>query len=364
MERYLKHRQEYLDEYDRETVRQCREHEVLFKKAPAEANPELPNRALRLLSDVAIYFALLQTTVERYEHREKTVNDWMRRDAEFDQLLETAKAPERIRCLTCGNLAQPSLKTIDLAEDRPRVLFVYDCPKLCKPRRAFFHDGREFRPRRKPCPRCGADLVLTRDASAKEKIIVVESCSKCGYAVTDEIAASLEQQTPDPNFASDRARFCLTKEQYDEKSREMWHHERMSDSTKEQVQEERRRKNSEAISTIKKLTITELEKLLGSIAENAGYAKFQLGAPRIARDLSVPFTVQDSKPDRIEHRSTKELKKLLESALAESNWRLMSAGITYRLGVLSGDLRAYEKDEDLLELVRLKRKKETVNVRP
>jgi hypothetical protein len=42
----------------------------------------------------------------------------------------------------------------------------------------------------------------------------------------------------------------------------------------------------------------------------------------------------------------------LELNLAGTNWRLMSEGVTDRLGYLQGRLKAYETEEDLLELVK------------
>ena len=50
--------------------------------------------------------------------------------------------------------------------------------------------------------------------------------------------------------------------------------------------------------------------------------------------------------------SQKVLSKAVEKALLNTNWRLMSEGISYRLGYLNGRLRAYEREEDLLNLVK------------
>ena len=55
--------------------------------------------------------------------------------------------------------------------------------------------------------------------------------------------------------------------------------------------------------------------------------------------------------DQGEYDSRKKLSKLIKTALAETSWRLMSEGISYRLGVLTGRIRVYEGEEDLLKLV-------------
>lgn len=66
------------------------------------------------------------------------------------------------------------------------------------------------------------------------------------------------------------------------------------------------------------------------------------------------FTVYEKKADREEYDSKKTLEKLIKEALADTNWRLMSDSVSYRLGMLEGRLRAYEREEDLLKLVEKK----------
>ncbi|HET7320221.1 MAG TPA: hypothetical protein VFI84_01380, partial [Candidatus Saccharimonadales bacterium] len=57
-----------------------------------------------------------------------------------------------------------------------------------------------------------------------------------------------------------------------------------------------------------------------------------------------------------DYTSRYTLKKTIQKALTDTNWRLMSDGISYRLGYLNGRLRAYEKEEDLVELVKRDKK--------
>jgi hypothetical protein len=67
--------------------------------------------------------------------------------------------------------------------------------------------------------------------------------------------------------------------------------------------------------------------------------------------MAIPFSCLDNKPERESHDSRMELKKLITTTLADTNWQLMSDGVHYRLGYLSGRIRAYESDEDLRKLV-------------
>ena len=71
----------------------------------------------------------------------------------------------------------------------------------------------------------------------------------------------------------------------------------------------------------------------------------------VGRDVDVGFSCLDSKPERNDNDSRKTLKKLVDSALSDTNWRLMSDGISYRLGYLNGRVKAYESEEAMKELV-------------
>jgi hypothetical protein len=53
----------------------------------------------------------------------------------------------------------------------------------------------------------------------------------------------------------------------------------------------------------------------------------------------------------VEYDSKTQLKKLINGALEETNWRLMSDGISYRVGYLNGKLRCYENDDDMRDML-------------
>jgi hypothetical protein len=71
------------------------------------------------------------------------------------------------------------------------------------------------------------------------------------------------------------------------------------------------------------------------------------------KDVFLPFIVYDKQASRKDRESETKFKKLLNRALGDTNWRLMSDGVSYRLGMLSGRLRGYEREEDLLKIVRI-----------
>jgi hypothetical protein len=106
----------------------------------------------------------------------------------------------------------------------------------------------------------------------------------------------------------------------------------------------------DAVKEIKKPKIAELIPLLSEPLEKEGYIEFHLDKPEMGRDVYVGFSCLDSKSDRKDYDSRKTLKKLVDSALEDTNWRLMSEGISYRLGYLNGRVKAYESEEGLKKL--------------
>jgi len=91
--------------------------------------------------------------------------------------------------------------------------------------------------------------------------------------------------------------------------------------------------------------------------KKSGIRKLMLEKPEIEKYVVVPFTVQDADSSRKDNDSVRRLQRVLRKTLMGSNWRLMSEGVTYRLGYLSGRLKGYEREEDLVELVRKEKRK-------
>ena len=108
---------------------------------------------------------------------------------------------------------------------------------------------------------------------------------------------------------------------------------------------------------MKKLKIIQLSELLTPTITKAQYNDFKFGQPQVGREVSLDFSCLDAKDDREEYQSKKELQKLIEEVLIDTNWRLMSEGTSYRLGYLTGRLRAYESEDDLKKLVEQRMKK-------
>lgn len=354
--KYLKPYQHYADLYDRLTVEDCRRLE--------EGAKPFPNKKLKTKAQVekagAIRMAdmlLMKTlTGERYAQKKSTIDKWMSHDEKKDRIYAAAQAPGNITCLTCGRLMFVESKHMwGTADNEDKVLFFYDCPLKHVPRRAFYHDGEEWKADPHPCPKCATELERKTVKESTKGVVFIDHCSGCGYTHKDKLSLTTKKEKIDPHFARDRARFCLSDkdgEEYIDFKYKM----KGAIELMEQIQKREDNKDElEKVAKLKKLKIVEVEQLLVPILEKESYIKLQFQSPEMKRDIILPFTVHDAK-DRSERVSEADLKKVLKESLEETNWRLMSDGVNYRLGMLSGRLRAFEREDDLLELVKEKKK--------
>lgn len=356
---YLKPKQHYSDRYDRHTVEKCRwwEHhlpnlEELREKAK-EKGEEIDEKELIRATNAYTNLHFFFLTGDRYINKEKTIREWMQRDEESDRFFESVREPENINCLTCGRLMFVSSKHNQqgFQDEKDKVLFFFDCPLEHMPRRAFYDNGEEFRREKPTCPKCHTEVV-EEDKSTDDKWVTITTCPNCDYTETSEIERTIEKE--DPHFERDRARFCLDEKRGQEFIKGKENIEGLARFMDEIKEKEKNKDKYDAVAKLNKLKILELEELLVPIVEKVEYTRFQLKNPEIGKDVIVPFTVYEKKADRGEYDSKKTLERLIKTALADTNWRLMSDGVSYRLGMLEGRLRAYEREEDLLKLVEKK----------
>jgi len=243
-EKNLKPEIYYRDLYDRHTVDQCRRTEKMLKEKDVSKSPEaekFSKEDVDRMKRMVEYFTLHMEIGERYLNKEKTIREWMDADRAKDELFESAQAPEGIRCLSCRNIMKPNFKDLWSEYEKPdRVLFMYDCPNNCMPRRAFFDNGEEWRVKQNLCPNCNIKLD-EKVIKGENKLTTNYLCSKCGYADTKEMDFTHKEEPFDEKFAADRDRFCLTDEEGKKFSDEKWHLEQMARLGKEFEEEQKAR---------------------------------------------------------------------------------------------------------------------------
>lgn len=238
---YLKTKQYYVDLYDKHTVEKCRRIEGYKDEQPPKAKG-ITKKEAQAASDWAHDLMLTFEKGERWASRDKTINEWMERDRQRDEFLESANPPEDMRCLTCRNqLKVDSRQLWHGDEDKEdRVLFMYECPNQCLPRRAFFNDGEEWRSKPHICIKCSAP-TKSEVTDNKIKMVTKYTCSNCKHIEVDEYVWSKKEDEYDENFATDRDRFCLTEEEGRKFQEMKWNMERMGTLGKEIEEKEKAR---------------------------------------------------------------------------------------------------------------------------
>jgi DNA-directed RNA polymerase subunit RPC12/RpoP len=214
--------------------------------------------------------------------------------------------------------------------------------------------------------------------SRKGKIITTHyKCKHCDYSKKDifDLAKSDEEhkiwqeeqrQKDEENkklLEKYRAEYCLD----DKEGREHIELLEAMEVAHEVYEEEKQKYDDKAYQVavnLKILNVLQLEELLSDKLKKEKYVKLTLDKPDMGRFVTIPFSVLDSNSTRNPNISEATLKKLLKDTLEDTNWRLMSNGIHYRLGYLSGTLKAYEQEEDLLELSGAKKEVKPPKVDP
>lgn len=359
---YLENQQHYEDRYDDSTVEICRRGESVVNQTFWKMQKKLPANELKqhrsgwYLQYSIFYFSMVELPAAmRVAEREETIAKWMKQDQEKDQRLADAHIAGGTYCRSCGK----DMRVIDKhymrrdGRSEDDILLMFEC-NACNKRKAFWQDGTEWEGAQIKCDKC--DGIMKSVHKTKGKVITTSmTCTKCGHIETDVMDFSKdpvkEEEPVDPYYELDRKRFIFDSDMLFKLQQKAQHLERMRKLEAGAVERSEHTDVYDAIKEIKKLKIAQLSELLAPILAKKKYTEFKLGEPQLGREVTLDFNCLDAEADREEYKSEKGLKKLIEKTLADTNWRLMSDGVSYRLGYLSGRLKAYESEEDLKKLV-------------
>lgn len=360
---HLKERKYYEDLYDKFTIEAARRGMVHYDKFYAEFESKLPKDEKidrpgnAFLINVYYMETVGNELLDRYDKRDSTIIEWITRDEAKDERISDARLSEEPYCHHCGKqglrITDKSLmhrsKTYKIG-DPEEVLFMLRCPH-CDKYSAFWEDGTAWKVKPTVCPKCSSE-VAHKTTNAKTALIITYTCPSCGHSFKDKMDLTNKEEKPDPDFDKDRIHYCLVDKEFRDRLYAIKDgFERMAELGKKFKEREDNKHVYDAIKEMKKPKIAELSTILTPALEKAGYIEFGLDKPEMGRDVIVGFNCLDSKSYRNDYDSEKTLKKTVEKALEDTNWRLMSDGIHYRLGYLNGRLRAYERDEDMKNLV-------------
>lgn len=341
---YLKDKQYYIDRYDEVTIESSRRFEKnVLRNGSLDKHGKV---FVDAFSELIMYYH----TGADYMNKESTIKKWMEKDRECDRVYESVQEPENIRC-RCGRTMHSTFKTLH-GDDR--ALFFFDCPNKCLPRRAVFDNGEEWISKKDLCPECNIELK-SKSIIGGEKIKTVSSCNSCDYTDTDILDLTPKEKEIDPDYEKDCARYCLSDEEGFKFADHARNLEAVAEIAKENEEKEAKKDLYDKVEEMKKLGIPQIKEFFIRSLYDTNYINSLFEKPDISNIVSIVFSVEDpSNTD--EYDSKQKLKKLIKSSLESTNWRLMSDGISYRLGLLTGRIRAYENDKDLVKLIEKSKK--------
>lgn len=366
--KYLQTQQHYEDRYDIGTIRECLKTldmvnsvgEKMKLEPKFQSYPESEQeRNMGLFRGRMLY--MIQAL--RYRNRAATIAEWFESDRLKQDKQDNTPVP-KVNCPECGTAMTDdgSRHLVDWDDDKPmRVLFTFNCPK-CKKREGVYDDGEIYVSKSDFCPDCEEKLEVK--SSKKNEVITTNyNCKHCGYFKKDvwDLKKSDEEhkQWQEEHAKEEledrqllekyRAEFCLSDEKGKEYVETLEAME-VAHEVKEEVLAEMDTPAHEKLLSVNKIAITDLEALVNKALEESGFTRLSIGEPDIDHHVLVPFTVQETKPKRRDRESISDLYDLLKTALKDTNWRAPKDLISYRLGFLSGKLKGYESEDDLLKL--------------
>ena len=357
MRKHLRERAEYEELYDRHTVEQCRWHDEPRPVSDLKIDEEQPTPGQQQwCHDFVTDWMLFQLAGNRYLERESTIEEWMERDRRRDAMMEQAQVP-RVLCPLCGKVMEciHMHLNFDINSDREWVEFFLGC-ESCKQSKHVFEDGREIPRKPTLCVKCNKE-VECKIQKKNGKRYYIDTCKHCGHVEeTDSTIEEEKEPTQEEieRYEYDKRRFCLSPQQGERYKNWKEGTKRMDAQKKEN---EQNTDLYDRIAELKKLTIAALEKKLRDVLKKAGYDDFRVTMPTPGREIILEFSVRDVKDNREERDSRKTLEETIEKVLDNTNWALLSRGVDYRLGLLSGSIRGYETDEDLQKLTKTRLKK-------
>jgi hypothetical protein len=348
MTTYLKDKEYYSNLYDEGTVGRCRRTVEHYKKT-AKTKDKLGQIKDRW-SQVSLNLSLFFLKGERFADKETTIEKWMERGRQRDELLQTK--PPTVYCPKCNQLMELGLANLEtnFETEVDRVYFIFGC-KSCKETRGLYANGEEYIFKGNLCPECNTKWESKHIKTAK-KITTHNLCPKCGNKETytlDLFPKPKEKEEPDPDFAKDKLEYCLSEEEgrkYVSYKYDLKNMVRIVDEFKDH---QKNKVVYEKAQNIKQLSLADLSELLNKGLKKSNYVGLSITNPQVGKDLIINFSVQDDKVGRENYESCQMLRKALVKLLGGTNWKLMSDGVSYKLGVLTGRLRGQDDKDQIYE---------------
>lgn len=357
---YLKDEQHYIDLYDLHTIERCLDYYWALKDGFAKDRAKFKDYTDEQFNKEVHKCTSYVVNVikgERYRNKASSIKEWMDRDRLMQDKIDNTPPPEDVLCKKCSSSTKLTSKDLmDSYSDNARVVFMYECLK-CKKRQALYEDRTEWIYHPPLCPKCNTPFK-SKSTHTKHTLKTIYTCPNCKHVNTffddfkkSEADRKKGEEREKKLLAEYRSVFVYTEKEGQEYINTMTQLQAFSERQKEKEAKEKDPNYQKAMQ-LKKLKVHELEKLLSDTLGKQQYVKLMLDKPEINQYVIIPFTVQDSNEKRNERESSYELNRIIKKTLKDTNWRLMTEGVSYRLGYLSGRLKGYEREDDLISLVK------------
>lgn len=363
---FIKKKSYYEDIFDLLTIEEALRIKNDSPSSDISYSDKFPTETIKAMRTTVNELLLFFYLGERVKKKKLYLERVMSEDKEKQQFYDSKFEPNHVLCPYCESPVHLIDKTLDdFSSSQLQVIFMYECIG-CKKRSCFFPDGKlkTFPP--DECSNCKSNDILEKSVQTPRKTTITSKCNSCGHISEtiydlDELEQSRAEREKYKNslFMSYRSEFCLDENSKEYKS--YIHSLSSLETMKKLTAEFEGNSHDPVIPLIKSIsikTVIQLEDIINKSIKNKGYDRLVLGVPVIDKDVIIQFTLYDVK-GRPELESTYELKRIIKKALTDTNWRLMSEGITYNLGILSGRLRGYQGEKSIYELARQKYKKQT-----
>lgn len=364
---YLKDKQHYVDFFDLLTVKEClrviKTFQDLYKESLTNEEIEGVDGKEKVKAiNYLLYWRLYTIKAERYQGKGETIERWVAEDRLKQEKLDDTSEPLDIICSNCCIPIHSNHKYLEDYLDKPlRVLFFFECSS-CKKRKGVYDNGEEHLSKPQLCPNCHKEVKVTRQYSG-EIITWITACPTCGFEekeVDDFKKKEAEWQEKEKKdkelLEKHRDEFCLSEKEGKEHI-EMIEKLQMAHVIFEEAKKKHDDPAYDRVLQLKKINVTELEELLTERLEKERYIKLSFDKPEIGQHVIVPFTLQDSDSSRGDSGNTRYLQDLIKVILEMTNWQLLNNSLSYRLGYISGQLKGYEREEEMLEMAGRKKEK-------
>ncbi len=355
---YLNDENYYSDLYDLHTIEICLNWAKIVidhcdkDKEFAKFSEKEQIRSKNILVEMPIYYK----KGERYRDKETTINQWIQRDKIKQDKCDNAKEPNGIFCKSCNWEMESTTKDLyDFTDEPLRVLFFFECPK-CQKRRGVFDDGSDYVSKPRLCPKCSNNLKISYKRKGDVSTFT-EKCVSCDYVLIDktdfkEYDEKLKKRQERQEYLLNKYRkeCCMTKEEGDKYISQQIQTLNFIKQDKERKAKDTDPRYQKA-KNLKKLKVIELQKIVQEIANSNSFDQLNFEKPEIDKYVIISFNVQETNLTRSEYDACRDLRKAMTKALENTNWRLMSDGVSSRLGLLYGKIKGYENEDDLIKIV-------------